>query len=567
MKHFFFSFVLMSLWQAVLAQCTAPVITASGPTSLCSGGSVTLSAPTGNAWTQKADFSGLARDGATGFSIGSKGYMGTGIAAGNNYRKDFWEYNPATNSWTQKADFGGAARIWATGFSIDGKGYIGAGTDGSFKKDFWEYNPASNTWTRKADFAGTARYRATGFSINSKGYIGTGYDNTERRKKDFWEYNPASNTWKEKADFGGVARDGAAGFSIGSKGYIGTGYDGSRRKDFWEYNPASNTWVQKADFGGGGRQLAVGYCIGSKGYIGTGYDVNNSNTRDFWEYNPATNSWTRKADFGGTARGQATGFSIGNKGYIGIGNDNSYKKDLWEYDPGYSYAWKPGGQTTASISVSTAGNYTVTTTSASGCSATSAATVVAVNTPATPVVSVIQPTCSVATGTITVKTPIGSGITYSINGAVYQSSTTFSNVLPGSYKVTARSSGGCVSAGTAPVTLVSKSGSCITAPVTTGTASAPQQLAVSREASELSVYPNPSSGAFNVSLSHFSGPGLSLEIMDWNGRVIAVKTLTLDSKTPALTVPLDLGNKAPGMYWIRIVSATGVQTAKVLIQH
>ena len=31
-----------------------------------------------NTWTQKADFGGTARCGAVGFSIGSKGYIGTG---------------------------------------------------------------------------------------------------------------------------------------------------------------------------------------------------------------------------------------------------------------------------------------------------------------------------------------------------------------------------------------------------------------------------------------------------------------------------------------------------------
>ena len=34
---------------------------------------------------------------------------------------------PATNTWTQKADFGGAGRYYATGFSIGSKGYIGTG--------------------------------------------------------------------------------------------------------------------------------------------------------------------------------------------------------------------------------------------------------------------------------------------------------------------------------------------------------------------------------------------------------------------------------------------------------
>lgn len=86
-------------------------------------------------WTQVANFGGTARYGAVGFSIGSKGYIGTGYDTG--YKNDFWQYDPATDSWTQKADFGGSARYFAVGFSIDSKGYIGTGDDGSYTKDFW----------------------------------------------------------------------------------------------------------------------------------------------------------------------------------------------------------------------------------------------------------------------------------------------------------------------------------------------------------------------------------------------------------------------------------------------
>ena len=179
----------------------------------------------------------------------------------------------AADVWTQKADVGGTVRMWAVGFSIGTKGYIGTGADGSFRKDFWEYNPASNTWTQKADFGGAARSGAVGFSIGNKGYIGTGWDNS-LFYKDFWEYDPAANTWAQKADFGGGTRNEAVGFSIGSKGYIGTGYDHSTAfkdyRDFWEYDPAANTWTQRADFGGTTRNFAVGFSIGSKGYIGTG---------------------------------------------------------------------------------------------------------------------------------------------------------------------------------------------------------------------------------------------------------------------------------------------------------
>jgi len=66
-----------------------------------------------NVWVPKATFSGTARSGAVGFSVGNMGYIGTGRTAANSYTGDFWEYDPVANSWTQKADFGGTARRWA----------------------------------------------------------------------------------------------------------------------------------------------------------------------------------------------------------------------------------------------------------------------------------------------------------------------------------------------------------------------------------------------------------------------------------------------------------------------
>src|SRR5438477_5838350 len=141
-------------------------------------------------WTQKADFGGVTRAGATGLSIGNKGYIGLGDKYPISY-KDFWEYDPDANTWTQKADFGGHARLYAVGFTIAGKAYVGTGQSGSFPnytyyKDFWEFDPVQNTWTRKANFGGTARYGAAGFSVDAKGYLGTGVDASLIDKKDFW---------------------------------------------------------------------------------------------------------------------------------------------------------------------------------------------------------------------------------------------------------------------------------------------------------------------------------------------------------------------------------------------
>ncbi len=69
--------------------------------------------------------------------------------------------------------------------------------------------------------------------------------------------------------------------------------------------------------------------------------------------------------------------------------------------------------------------------------------------PAAPTVTLIQPDCGTATGTITVTSPTGAGMTYSINGSTYTNTTgVFTGVAPGTYTVTARSSAGCTSTGT-----------------------------------------------------------------------------------------------------------------------
>jgi GH15 family glucan-1,4-alpha-glucosidase len=288
-------------------------------------------------WKQIPDYPGLGQTDAVAFSIGSKGYVGTGfgIGGGSSYHtKDFWEYDPNTNAWTQKADFGGNLREYAVGFSIGSKGYVGTGYDNfnlAYKKDLWEYDPNNNTWTQKADFPGHERIRAVGFSVGSKGYIGTGeYYWGIGDFKDFWEYDPNTDTWTQKADFAGGLRDDAIGFSIGSKGYIGTGKNWTSdstsimHKDFWEYNPRTNTWSQKADFAGGERYGAEGFSIGSKGYIGTQYD------KTFWEYNPNTNIWKQKPNCPGTDRWLGVGYSIGSKGYLGLG---VWYNNFWEYTP------------------------------------------------------------------------------------------------------------------------------------------------------------------------------------------------------------------------------------------
>ena len=121
----------------------------------------------------------------------------------------------------------------------------------------------------------------------------------------------------------------------------------------------------------------------------------------------------------------------------------------------YTYAWtsNPAGFTSSSASPTVIPSVSTTYSVAvnDGFSTVNSQVSVTVNAiPATPTVSVTQPTCAVATGTITVTSPTATGMTYSINGTTYTNTTgIFSGVAPGDYNVTVRSAAGCISPGRA----------------------------------------------------------------------------------------------------------------------
>jgi len=293
-------------------------------------------------WTQKADIpQPIPRYGAVGFAIGTKGYVGAmSDFGGGNY--DFWEWNQAANTWTQKNSFTNATRTYPVSFTIGNKGYTGTGTDPSppLVNDFWEYDPINDIWSQKANFPGTPRVSSSGFSIDSLGYLGLGIDSGGLYTTDFWQYSPATNSWKSLANFPGCPRFRSLGVSIAGKGYIFFGQDtctfGSLNSEVWKYDPISDSWSQKANLPAQARYMPSGFAIGDTGYIGTGYTGSVPlAAKDFWKYLPSTDTWVQMADFGGGYRSAAVGFSIGNYGYISTGDDGSTGTwDLWEFSPG-----------------------------------------------------------------------------------------------------------------------------------------------------------------------------------------------------------------------------------------
>ncbi len=287
-----------------------------------------------NTWCREMNFKGGGRTEGVGFSIGNKGYIGTGANTNAVLQKDFWEYDPSSNTWTQKTDFEGIARFDAVGFSIGNKGYIGTGQVNIgilYLKDFWEYDPLTNDWTRKADCGDTARAYAFAFSIGNKGYVGSGGDGIISSRTDFYEYDPVFDRWARKTDV--VPRNVGSGFSIGNKGYLGLGSNGMvSQSGFWEFDPNDSSngfdvynnpmgkWTQKATFPGNSRYGATGFSMGNKGYLGSGFDGTNY-FNDFYEYDPGIDTWSQITNFSGEKRAYAVGFAIGNNGYFGIGNN------------------------------------------------------------------------------------------------------------------------------------------------------------------------------------------------------------------------------------------------------
>jgi len=115
-----------------------------------------------------------------------------------------------------------------------------------------------------------------------------------------------------------------------------------------------------------------------------------------------------------------------------------------------SYLWSTGA-TTQSIVVNASGSYSVTTTNASGCSATSAATAVTLNAaPATPVVTASGPTTFCEGGSVTLTAPASTSYLWS-NGATTQSIVANAS---GSYSVTVTNANGCSTASAATVVTV-----------------------------------------------------------------------------------------------------------------
>ncbi|MBD3635917.1 MAG: T9SS type A sorting domain-containing protein [Crocinitomicaceae bacterium] len=97
--------------------------------------------PSTDQWAVRAPYPGDAVGGWSMFCVYGKIYALTGyIQFLNPTSRQVWEFDPSQNTWTRKEDFPGNTRRFSSSFSIGNKGYIGTGTNGTNMNDLWEYD-------------------------------------------------------------------------------------------------------------------------------------------------------------------------------------------------------------------------------------------------------------------------------------------------------------------------------------------------------------------------------------------------------------------------------------------
>lgn len=250
-------------------------------------------------WEKRESFPGTARERSVAFSIAGKGYVGLGYNRVIDQEElgDWWEYDPGSDTWTQLSDFEGTPRYNAIAFSIGLKGYVGTGYDGdSYNSDFWEYDPEFDTWKEIQSYPGEKIEEGLAFVINDQAYVCTGRNNGQYNN-DFWKYDPATTAWTKLApktdasdytDFkNAVRRHDASAVTIDGNAYIIAGVASSGAADVAVYEFNSNTvqWRQMTSFEGSARSAAVSYSLNNRIFLATGL---NGSRRfdDVWEFKP-----------------------------------------------------------------------------------------------------------------------------------------------------------------------------------------------------------------------------------------------------------------------------------------
>jgi hypothetical protein len=231
------------------------------------------------------------------------------------------------------------------------------------------------------------------------------------------------------------------------------------------------------------------------------------------------------ASCGSCADGSATAISVNGAGSL-------------------SYNWVPSGGSGATANGLMTGSYTVTITDANGCPAT--ATVSVGNNCSSFAVSTssVQASCgSCADGSATATVTNGTGLTTYSWAPSGGTAATATGLLPGTYTVTVMDASGCSTTQTVNVTFNTGLN-----PIGTN--------------GSVGLYPNPSTGSFNVELNFTAPMGVDIEVLNELGERVIFEHH--DAYTGGV---LPFRINTPGAYTVKIQTTDGIQMIPVMINN
>lgn len=184
--------------------------------------------PATASWERKADYPAANTDGAVSFVVDKYIYVGLGFFDG--FSSTVYRYDTETDEWTKYGDGTINVRMAATGCSVGSRCFAGTGYNTYNLNDWWEFTPETAEWHKKSSLPSRGRVFAAATAVDNRIYVigGRFFGGTETREEFYdglLEYDIDTDTWCLRGYLPNGGRENAIGFTIAGKGYFGLGAD------------------------------------------------------------------------------------------------------------------------------------------------------------------------------------------------------------------------------------------------------------------------------------------------------------------------------------------------------
>jgi len=231
--------------------------------------------------------------------------------------------------------------------------------------------------------------------------------------------------------------------------------------------------------------------------------------------------------------------SVGEGFMIDLGSDVDLcqgESVVLDAGAGYaSYVWSNGGSTTNELTVTESGTYSVIVTNDNGINSYDTVTVTVHDLPVVNLGDDIQ-----AGGTVTLDAGAGFASYLWSDGSTGQ---TLQVTESGTYSVTVTNEWGCEGSDDINITI-------------TGIED------INGSNMNITLYPNPNKGLFNINISSNQNAEMILELTDLQGKIVYTNDI---SKTMMYQSSIDVSDLADGVYYLKVIAGNSIKVKKLII--